>query len=589
MATVTWTLGGFLTGLSTGVACVGVCGAVLLPVLLAERRTTMVNVGVVGWFCVGRLGAYVTVGALVGWVGSVLQGQGWFGWLQVIGYGVAGVVLLGYLAQRSGECRVECKARWAHVSLVLGLLSGLNVCPPFISAIAVVLGSGSVWRGVGYFVAFFVGTSVFLVPLVVAGWLARWGGWQRLGRVGGALVGFAYVYLALSGIHRGLHGAELAEGGQSSLTEAVGITGVSEEVRRIFPEARELRDVGERGVVMQVLSNGTIIGYAVDTRRLGITEMGYAGPTPVVVGVTTQGVVRGVEILPNAETPRFLARVRQSGWWQGLVGLRLHKLREYLEQPAAVSGATMSAEALRAQMRGAAEALEESMGVCEKEKEAKVGGLTVQRGAWARIWGWLPAAVVCVGAVLVGSMRVLQRAYVRWALWIMSIGLLGFYRANYFSFSQVSTAMQGAWPGVEAIGWHLMFWFAVLSPLFFGRVYCQYVCPFGVASEVLHRLIPWKMTLPVWIGRWLKYGKYVVLGAGVWWLLWEVGAPVERLEPFHALFIRPQPRAYVVFGVTALTVSVLVKRFWCAFFCLDGALFELISKYRWKRVQGEGI
>ena len=56
--------------------------------------------------------------------------------------------------------------------------------------------------------------------------------------------------------------------------------------------------------------------------------------------------------------------------------------------------------------------------------------------------------------------------------------------------------------------------------------------------------------------------------------------PVEKFEPFHAVFTGSQPRTYFIFGVSVLIVSCFIKRFWCSFFCIDGALFEIINSGR---------
>ena len=45
-----------------------------------------------------------------------------------------------------------------------------------------------------------------------------------------------------------------------------------------------------------------------------------------------------------------------------------------------------------------------------------------------------------------------------------------------------------------------------------GRVVCGWLCPFGLAQELLHKLPLWKKRKNLPGHRWLKWGKYLVLG-----------------------------------------------------------------------------
>jgi len=58
-------------------------------------------------------------------------------------------------------------------ALVYGFLTGLNVCPPFVTAAAQVFGKGGAWEGGLYFLLFFAGTSIYFLPLLGVSWLQR--------------------------------------------------------------------------------------------------------------------------------------------------------------------------------------------------------------------------------------------------------------------------------------------------------------------------------------------------------------------------------------------------------------------------------
>ena len=574
---LTWLSGGFWTGFSAGAACVVVCGSLLLPVVMSTSAGIVHNARVLMWFCLGRLCVYLALGAVLGGAGGYLQHQAWFAWLLPCAYLAAALMLLRYLAglPTTQPCTPSSRAVPLHVPLVLGLATGAKLCPPVVAAMAATLGAGSTLHGIGYFFAFFLGTSIYLVPLPLAGCLSRWHWWQRLGRTAGALIGFIYVYLALAALHAQFHPRELAACPVAQGTAEA----APADLLKVFPAATHVTPAADAPHVCIAVSNGAEIGCMVDSRTFNITVPGYAGPTPLLLAVDPQGVVTAIHVLPNRETPRYMARVLNAPWWQRFTGVPLEELLQMLDQPDAVAGATMSCEALRAQLQPAAMAAHAHYHAAHTHA-AQSAGQRLQH-LLANAASWLPVFVLCTVAVVVSRTPRWQRPWMRWAIWIAAIAVLGFYRANYFSIAQVGLVIRGTRPDCARLAWYLMFAFALLSPLLWGRVYCQYLCPFGVLSEALHRLTPWSLTLPAWLVRRLRYAKFAVLAGALAWLVYAPAPPVERLEPFHAIFIHPQPYAYVIFGATVLLVSLFVKRFWCTLFCLGGALLELIGKYRW--------
>jgi polyferredoxin len=194
-----------------------------------------------------------------------------------------------------------------------------------------------------------------------------------------------------------------------------------------------------------------------------------------------------------------------------------------------------------------------------------------------------PFAVVACMAVCLVLWPQLQTRWTRWAVWLMSIALIGVYRADYFSIAQVAALVRGTMPPVYYSNWAIVVLFALLAPLMFGRVYCQYICPFGVLSDALGRVVPWRLTLPPWLVGPLRRLRAVLLIAIGLAMVLAPRFPFERCEPFCAVFVPHQPRAYLAFAALVLLVSLVMKRFWCAYFCVDGALFEFIHRYRWNK------
>lgn len=162
---------GWLLGLATGPYCLGACAPFLVPYLFAEGQATLRgNLRILGEFMAGRFVAYALFGALVGWVGVLLRPHV-TAWMTAITVGVTAAVMLVYAINHSLPrwriCGPFLAPTWARrVPFVLGFLIGINVCPPFLVAIARLIQVGQVGSGVIFFLSFFLGTSLYILPIL---------------------------------------------------------------------------------------------------------------------------------------------------------------------------------------------------------------------------------------------------------------------------------------------------------------------------------------------------------------------------------------------------------------------------------------
>jgi sulfite exporter TauE/SafE len=192
-------LSGLLLGLSTGIFCLGYCAPVLVPFLMSERRTATGPLVVIAQVSAGRFIAYLAVGALAGYLGSQIQGELFqkASALALIAMGA----LLGLFLIRRAPLRLEALCRWGQslgprYPFLFGILAGLNLCPPFLAAIALGASTSDVVRSALVFVGFFMGTTVFFIALIPAGWAGRWEPARMVGRMAGAL---SAVFLVATG------------------------------------------------------------------------------------------------------------------------------------------------------------------------------------------------------------------------------------------------------------------------------------------------------------------------------------------------------------------------------------------------------
>lgn len=191
----------FILGLSMGPVCLGYCSPVFVPLVASEKHSSWQGTArVVVLFLLGRLLGYSLVGIAIGFLGALfltgISAPVW-GVVRLI----MGLLLITFGMTVDGAGRKWCPERWqGRKSLLfaatLGLLTGLNVCPPFGAAIAGAAATASVAKALYYFWAFFAGTAIYFIPFALISPIARREAFRQVARICLFLAG---IWLILEG------------------------------------------------------------------------------------------------------------------------------------------------------------------------------------------------------------------------------------------------------------------------------------------------------------------------------------------------------------------------------------------------------
>ena len=122
----------------------------------------------------------------------------------------------------------------------------------------------------------------------------------------------------------------------------------------------------------------------------------------------------------------------------------------------------------------------------------------------------------------------------------------------------------------------------------FGRAFCGWACPGGLASRVLGKILPRKLEPAPGDAAQLAYGKYAVLAflIFVYFVLGQprVDVPIRVGEFFKSIGLTFehaselwQIRTLVV--ITALLAGLAVSAAWCRFLCPAGGVLELVKRF----------
>lgn len=191
-------LQGFLTGLSVGVYCIGICLPVFIPILLSQRRHLKSAFWVILEFSLGRLLGYVLFGALIGWLGWKINSS-LVHLIISLGSLVLSLLMMAYVLGFWVFGAKTCVRRFNKIKIpfVLGFLTGINVCPPFLASLGYVFNLGGVLRGALYFLMFFLGTSVYIIPMGFLYVLTTSKVFRKIALISGFLAGLYFFYFAI--------------------------------------------------------------------------------------------------------------------------------------------------------------------------------------------------------------------------------------------------------------------------------------------------------------------------------------------------------------------------------------------------------
>lgn len=135
----------------------------------------------------------------------------------------------------------------------------------------------------------------------------------------------------------------------------------------------------------------------------------------------------------------------------------------------------------------------------------------------------------------------------------------------------------------------ILMWIVFALTLFFGPVFCGWVCPLGSIQEWFgklgrkifkrrfNRLIPYK------VDRILRYLRYVVLGMIVYMTAATGTLMFANIDPYFALFnfwTSEVAIGGVIILIAVLILSLLVERPFCKYACPYGALLGVFNLFR---------
>lgn len=118
--------------------------------------------------------------------------------------GLSALLLVAVLRKKApsdtcalGEAQAKL-SRWpALLPIGMGFLAGLKVCPPLLLAFTDAASTGTLIGSLVLFLTFFLGTSIYFIPLSFLGMFAQTSDLQIVGKFAAVIVALYYLYAGI--------------------------------------------------------------------------------------------------------------------------------------------------------------------------------------------------------------------------------------------------------------------------------------------------------------------------------------------------------------------------------------------------------
>ena len=205
-------------------------------------------------------------------------------------------------------------------------------------------------------------------------------------------------------------------------------------------------------------------------------------------------------------------------------------------------------------------------------------------------WDEVAALLVLFALVMTAFLR--KNATIRWVALGCTLVYLGWLDGGFVSVSHITNGIKlGPSLFLNDLPLLLIIMFTLVTTLFWGRIFCSSLCPFGALQDFIAHFLPrhFQKELPQAIhdkAIYIKYGVLVFLV--VMALIYSELSLFQYFEPFGTIFYFSQSLVLWLILMVFILASIFISRFYCRYACPLGAalgLTALLSPWRIKRVK----
>jgi spermidine synthase len=315
-------------------------------------------------------------------------------------------------------------------------------------------------------------------------------------------------------------------------------------------------------------SNDKIAGYIFSSQELSPDVTGFGGKMNLAIYTDPTGKLLNFHIVRSNETPAYLELL--SRWLPTLNNRQLFSPGPFAGVNA-VTGATVSSKAILAALQTSSHKFAEQV---LGQSLQTTSAIAIQKPGYIPDAGTAYLIIACIISLFVIFFGGL---YSKLIVLLFNLIIGGFILNTQYSTEQIATILSLHTP---SIGLSAAFLLAIGAPLlavFFGNIYCGYLCPFGAVQELISYIVPAKFKLqpPTEKMQKARFVKYVVLFVLI--ILFFISRDHTTLTADILISIFSFKSAILLIAAIALIGSIFYSRFWCRYLCPAGAFLSLFN------------
>lgn len=320
--------------------------------------------------------------------------------------------------------------------------------------------------------------------------------------------------------------------------------------------------------------SGNTVGYLLSSTAELNNILGYGGPTPVSVVVDNELVIKGVAMLENSESYGFTQRMIIDGLFDSWSGKSLSEA--VTTDVEAVSGATMSSDAIIATVRGTIDGamhnMPETVGVHTDEG---IVPAVEKTPFWTIVKHSCSFLVIALSLLCYFAPGRFGKRF-RLPLLIASVLVLGIWEGAFVSLALLyGWLMNGVAVSLKLAVVLTIVALSVVLPLFVNKsFYCSYLCPFGAAQELMGKCSKRKLPIPERVAKWLLRIRKIYLPILVVLIVALPHLDLSNFEPFTLFMINSASVSAIIIACVSLVLSPFISKPWCRFVCPTGYLLS---------------
>lgn len=398
------------------------------------------------------------------------------------------------------------------------------------------------------------------------------------------------------------------------------------KVKTLFPGAERLGKTDENQPTRAVYSHNALLGYIYFSDQITPIPAYSGKPIRLLVALGTDAKIKAVSMLRHDEpilvvgitNNNLSAFIAQYENFDARARVRIGAYnRPGYSSVDGITGATITAMVINSSLMQSAKSVADALGLPAitaktaagaPEGTAEVTAIydAAEEPLWVETWYEQRIALFVLVVALALLMIVLffqdwlvvrpllfKRLRVGYLLF--TVFYLGFFCKAQLSvinlFAFIRVLLGGfTWDTLLIDPIIFVLWcFVAVSIVLWGRgVFCGWLCPFGAAQELLHKISN-RLQLPTWefpamVHERLWAIKYFILIALVGLSLESMhyAARVAEIEPFKTVFVLRFNREilFVAWAALLLVIALFNSKFYCKYLCPLGAALSFFTSFR---------